>query len=138
MGNPQEADRPTILVVDDEPVVRAVCKAVLESAGFQALIAADGREGLEVYREFQPRIDLILSDVSMPHMNGLEMAHHIFAENPRANVILMTGFQPEFAVPDVLRNLCAVIAKPFQSTMLVETIRKCLNQSAKDYSQPVA
>ena len=64
----------TILVVDDDCAVRTLMRIVLERAGYSVLVAADGEEGLHVFRQYHDRIALLLTDVMMPRMNGFDLA----------------------------------------------------------------
>jgi two-component system cell cycle sensor histidine kinase/response regulator CckA len=67
-------ERPTILVVDDDCAVRKVVKLFLERAGYAVLTASDGEEGVSVFQQHQENIALLLSDVLMPKMGGLQLA----------------------------------------------------------------
>jgi DNA-binding NtrC family response regulator len=117
---------PVVLIVDDEPAIRKMCKSVLEVNGFRCILAEDGQDGLSVYRERSSEIALVLADVSMPLMNGIDMVNKMVELNPRSNVILMTGFSPQEIVPADLNKLCAVVRKPFTPKQLVSTVKKCL------------
>jgi DNA-binding NtrC family response regulator len=81
-----------ILLVEDEPAVRDLCAAVLRHYDFDPIITDNGLAGLQVYQERHEEISLVLSDVTMPHMSGTEMARNIFALHSHANVILMSGY----------------------------------------------
>lgn len=67
----------TILVVDDNVAIRGLAEKFLERAGYSVATAADGSEGLRCYQEHQPSVVLLLTDVMMPNMNGLELAEHV-------------------------------------------------------------
>jgi DNA-binding NtrC family response regulator len=125
--------RKKILVVDDEPVIRDLCVAILESHAFEAIPAADGVEGLAIYRERHEEISLTLADVTMPRMDGIELARNLFEMHSHANVILMSGYGLQKLVPDEMRSLCSVIDKPFTITQLVEAVKKCLKYDAEHY-----
>lgn len=116
----------TILIVEDEPIVRAMCQTVLDRNGFRSLLAENGQEGLTLFLAQHPEIALVLSDISMPVMNGIDMVKEIFKFQPHSNIILMTGLTPEPLVPEYLQKLCAVIYKPFRAQELLAAIRKCL------------
>jgi len=115
-----------ILVVDDEPNVRSLCKAILERNGFRSILAANGKEGLDLFRVQQHEISLVLADIKMPVMNGVEMVHEIFRLKPHANVIAMSGFGVDLLLPDDLKKLCSSLGKPFTPQELVAAIIKCL------------
>ncbi|HCC55848.1 MAG TPA: hypothetical protein DEQ47_01035 [Solibacterales bacterium] len=125
---PQE---PTgILVVDDEPLIRSICKKVVELHGFDPILAENGKQGLDIFRDRHDAIALILSDFAMPLMNGIDMMHQIFKIKPHSNVILMTGFSPRDIFGD-LESLCALLYKPFTPRQLWDTIKKCLDYEAR-------
>jgi DNA-binding NtrC family response regulator len=117
---------PIILVVDDEQGVRQLCKIVLEMNGFRPILAANGRQGLNIFKEMHPEIALVLADVTMPVMRGVEMVDQIFQIQAHANVILMTGYASEEFVLEYLKKVYAVLAKPFKPSEILEVIRKCL------------
>jgi CheY-like chemotaxis protein len=74
-----------ILVVDDESAVRAVAESILLRAGYVVLSAKDGVEGLRVFKQHQTTIGLVLSDVMMPNMNGLELADQVLELDSRTH-----------------------------------------------------
>ena len=108
-----------ILVVDDESAVRAVVESILVRAGYVVLSAKDGVEGLRVFKRHQTTIGLVLSDVMMPNMNGLELADQVLELDSRMPVIFMSG------------NMQAdrgwgCVAKPFTANELVSNVRQAL------------
>ena len=115
-----------ILIVDDEPSIRDLCVAVLRTRGFDAILASNGREGLEAYAERHEQICLVLSDIAMPDMDGIEMTRQVFELHTHANVILMSGAHLCDLIPDELRRLCSVLEKPFTGGRLIECVEKCL------------
>jgi DNA-binding NtrC family response regulator len=116
-----------VLVVDDEPLVRRVCEMVLESNNFRPIIASNGAEALDCYRRSLEEIVLVLSDIGMPIMSGIDMAREMFVIKPHANIILMTGYDAQLVVPGDLKRLCSLINKPFTAGQLIAAVRKCLN-----------
>jgi DNA-binding NtrC family response regulator len=118
-----------ILVVDDERVVRNLCAAVLRTNGFDSIVAANGMEGLEIYRERHEEICLIITDAAMPRMNGFEMVLGILKLDARANVILMSGFNLRGAIPGELAGPCAWMAKPFTRARLIEEVKKSVESA---------
>jgi len=81
----------TILVVDDERAIRTLVQAVLETAGYMVLTAADTEIAMRLYKEHQTTVALLLTDVMMPGMNGLKLADEILRLNPQALVLFMSG-----------------------------------------------
>jgi two-component system, cell cycle sensor histidine kinase and response regulator CckA len=83
---------PRVLVVDDEPTVLRLTKCLLELKGYQVLTAPDAEEGLRICKELDGELALVISDISMPGMNGRELARCV-AELPNpVPVILMSGY----------------------------------------------
>jgi len=108
-----------ILVVDDENAVRAVVESILVRAGYVVLCAKDGVEGLKAFKQHQSTIGLVLSDVMMPNMNGLELADRVLELDSRMPLIFMSG------------NIQAdrgwgCVAKPFTANELVSNVRQAL------------
>src|SRR4030095_8855940 len=81
-----------VLVVDDDTSVRAYVKAALKSEGFRTLEAEDGELGLELVRKIGSDIDLVISDIKMPKLDGIQLANLVRAEFPRIPIILVSGY----------------------------------------------
>ena len=110
----------TILLVDDDPGVRAVTAALLESFGLNVIQAGSGAEALD---SIEPSVDLVLTDYAMPGMTGGELASLLVEKNPSVPVVFVTGY----ADTDVLGlNDCTVIQKPFTEDGLRDVIRSAL------------
>jgi len=92
----------TVLIVEDETVIRHVLKIVLKRMGHVVLEARDGEEGLTVSRKFNERIDLVITDIRMPRMDGPTMVRHLQAERPDIKVLLISGHRAE-SIPNDLR-----------------------------------
>ena len=80
------------MVVDDDTSVRAYLKAALKSEGFRTLEAEDGELGLELVRKIGSDIDLIISDIKMPKLDGIQLANLVRAEFPKIPIILISGY----------------------------------------------
>jgi two-component system chemotaxis response regulator CheY len=85
---------PLCLVVDDEPRVRTYITIVLQSGGFETIEAENGVRALDALRSHPRKVDLIVSDVSMPLMNGQALAASVNVEFPGIPIILITGYTP--------------------------------------------
>ena len=81
----------TVLVADDDVLVRNLINAVLIRSGYSVLLASDGEEALELSRRYPGKIDLLLSDVTMPRMDGLTLADQIRQERPNTRALLISG-----------------------------------------------
>jgi len=109
------------LVVDDDRSVRVYVKAVLKSEGFRTLEAEDGELGLKLVRKIGSDIDLVISDIKMPKLDGIQLANSVRAEFPKIPIILISGY-----VDVTLENQPGVefIAKPFLPSTLLNIVSK--------------
>jgi two-component system, cell cycle sensor histidine kinase and response regulator CckA len=121
----------TILLVEDEDIVRALAKEILLEYGYTVLTASNGKEGLKISREFTERIDLILTDVVMPQMSGHELVENIRTARPETRVLYMSGFTDDAVVRHGVsaHELC-FIQKPFSPESLAIKIREVLDNDA--------
>jgi len=117
----------TVLVVDDEEIVREVVREMLREKGFDVLTAADGQQGVELYRRHADQIAVVLLDLTMPEMSGEEALAEIRRIRPDAKVILCSGYAEE----DLKRRFAGIgatefIHKPFKLRVLVRKLRAVL------------
>ena len=120
----------TILVVDDEDVVRAVAKAVLEKAGFKVIEAADGRQAVDLVREHGDEIAAVLLDLTMPKKSGEEAFYEMRFVKPDLRVILSSGYGRQEAVGRFAGDgLADFIQKPYHSALLIEKFRNVLSRT---------
>jgi hypothetical protein len=120
------ADHGRILLVEDEPAVRELVARVLRQAGFEVLSAADGPSAIALADLDRDAIDLLLTDVVMPDMSGVELSREIRARRPGIRVLLMSGYTEESLVgPDGALDL---LPKPFTDSVLLAAVRSSLSQ----------
>jgi two-component system, cell cycle sensor histidine kinase and response regulator CckA len=132
------ADRPeparggeTVLVVEDQPVVRAVAHRVLTKNGYRVLEAENGAEALRITEGQLPSIDLVVSDLVMPGMGGLELAAELRAQRPTLRILFMSGYTEDAALRrNVLEPGEAFIAKPFTPEAFARRVRELLDGQA--------
>ena len=110
-----------ILVVDDEPAVRRIARLVLEKAGHCVLEAEDGLAALDLLRTYGGPLDLILCDVVMPNMSGIEFAERLKAEQPGMKVLLISGMVDESPVEGL-----ELLRKPFNGQVLAAAVEALL------------
>lgn len=116
-----------ILLVDDEPNVLAVGKAILESLGYSVYAAKNGEEALALYKEKMSEIDLIVLDMIMPGFSGSKLFDCIRELNPSARVILSSGYSLNGQARQIMNRGCdGFIAKPFSITDISRKIREVL------------
>jgi two-component system cell cycle sensor histidine kinase/response regulator CckA len=117
----------TVLVADDEDGVREAARRILTKAGYTVLTASDGRQALDIARNHPHRIDAVLSDVVMPHMNGRELAAALKAEFPAVPVLYMSGYaDPLMSEQGLLDASVTVVGKPFTGEQLVAALHTVL------------
>ena len=115
-----------ILVVDDDPATRHVLRKVLTGAGFSATVAKDGVEGLKALKA--NRFDLLLLDVWMPRMNGLELLTRLRSTKARPRVIVMTSDDaPQTVLEAVREKAFKYVHKPVEALALLQTVREVLS-----------
>lgn len=121
--------RATILVVDDEPTLRAVIRRCLVRLGYNVLVAEDGQRALELAKSSKD-IDLLITDVVMPGITGLELGRLLLLERPGLRVLFISGFTFEEAVPatDLAKGM-AYLPKPFETTALTSKVQELLSAS---------
>ena len=130
----------TILLVDDEPDVRAAIRDVLELNGYTVLEAGDAAEAVKVEAGVAGPIDLLLTDVVMPGLAGPDLARRLTPRRPQMKVIYMTGF----SLVDIqnqqigLEPGVPILAKPFRVDVLIKKVREVLAVSAPPRSSPFA
>lgn len=118
----------SILIADDEEMVRLVMRAVLSYRGYQVTEATDGENMMEIARESNGQFDLVLLDVDMPRLNGWDALKQIVEEFPKSRVILLSGGSVE-SDEEKARELGAAgfLCKPFKNDVLIHLVRKTLD-----------
>lgn len=111
----------TILLVEDEDMVRAVAERALSRAGYTVVTAANGEDGLERFAELA-EVDLLVSDVMMPQMDGPTMAGEIRRKRPDLPVLFMSGYAEAQLRESIALSNVAFLAKPFSVAQLVEAV----------------
>ncbi len=118
----------TVLVVEDEKVVRRLAARIISSRGYLVLEASSGAEALELCNEYSEKIDLVLTDVVMPGMSGREFADELLKSRPEVKVLYMSGYTDDAIVKHgVLAPGTNFIAKPFRGVELVKKLRSVLD-----------
>jgi two-component system, cell cycle sensor histidine kinase and response regulator CckA len=118
----------TVLLVEDEPAVRALASRVLRRAGYTVLVAGNGAEGLEIAGRLGHQIDLVVSDVVMPVMSGPDMANRLRQAFPALRTLFISGYSAESAVRQGgLRGEDLFLEKPFTPDALARKVREALD-----------
>jgi two-component system cell cycle sensor histidine kinase/response regulator CckA len=118
----------TVLVVEDEPTLRALVRRVLERGGYEVIEAASGLAALQLWKDNKTHVDLLLTDMVMPDgISGRQLAEKLKTENPKLKVIYTTGYSPDLMGNDItLKEGVNFLQKPYPPQKLVEAVRNGL------------
>ena len=119
----------TVLVVEDEERIRGLLDAVLGDYGYRVLMAANGKEALELAAQHDNQIDLLLTDVVMPRMGGAELANQLESSAPDLRVLFMSGYSEEIVASQLMGGNRVLLEKPFTIVELLDTVRSALERS---------
>jgi CheY-like chemotaxis protein len=120
----------TVLVVDDEPVVRKLAANSLQRYGYTVITAENGREGLERFRELLPQLRLVLLDMTMPVMSGEEALENMRQINSRIPIVMSSGYNEVEAVARFAgKGISGFLQKPYTAATLGEKVRKVLREA---------
>jgi len=127
--NKQEKDTYNVLVVDDEDVIRKGMRRILEAEGYQVTTSASGRTAIEKIQEQD--FDVVITDLKMPGMDGIEVLKTIKILQPEVPVIIITGYSTVDTAVDAMKNgAFDYIAKPFASSLIIEKVQKAVAHKA--------
>jgi PAS domain S-box-containing protein len=125
---PRKGTSATILVVEDADDLREITSLILTKNGYQVITAANGPAALEVVKNQAGKIDLLLTDVVMPFMQGPELVDRIAASHPEMRVLYMSGYaQPMLGDSGTLEEGVLLIEKPFTEPVLLDRVEQALN-----------
>jgi CheY-like chemotaxis protein len=123
----------TVLIVEDEALVRDVTRAMLTRRGYRVLVAKDGEHALAVAANHMGVIDLLLTDVIMPRANGRRVAEQLRMMRPELRVVYMSGYTEDAIVHHgVLEAGIVLLEKPFTEQSLARTVREVLDDGQPD------
>jgi CheY-like chemotaxis protein len=125
-----------IVVVDDEEFVRNVFSQTLRTLGYTVLLAKDGEHALQVMQEHHAPVHLVISDISMPHMDGLEFVGLLRAAYPEMPALLVSGQGPQYMMDnrDRVPENVHFLAKPVTMGELASKVRKILDSALEQSS----
>jgi signal transduction histidine kinase len=124
MALTQKGHNITLLYVEDDAATRKQVMRLFELSGYSCIAAENGREGREHYRRYRP--DIVITDIMMPIMNGLEMAHDIRSEDPDAQFIIMTAFgETSYLLEAIDIGISQFVSKPVEFQKLLAAVKRC-------------
>jgi two-component system cell cycle sensor histidine kinase/response regulator CckA len=123
MRNTTTQTRHTVLVVEDERLMRRLLQRVLSRQDTSVLLAADGEEALDVYRHHKDEINVVLLDLGLPKISGWEVFNNLKRENPDLSIVVASGYmEPEIKSRMHDAGVEHFIEKPYRLEQLVETL----------------
>lgn len=122
----------TILIVDDEPSLLVLLRDILEMSGYQVLSAQNGVEAIRLYHEHAREIDLLITDIGMPEMDGIKLYKHLKEIAPDLPIIISTGYMGDLASQNLKQEgINDVILKPYSVSDILNTIRHVLDNKPR-------
>lgn len=125
---PSARGKETILLVDDEEMIRDLGRQILTMQGYKVLTAADGPQAVTMYLAGRETIDLVILDLTMPHMSGLDVLERIRKINPLAKIVLSSGHRNDEAHgPERFSGVSAFLPKPYRVDLMIGIVRDVLD-----------
>ncbi len=126
--SPPTGGQETILLVDDEPMIRELGKTILTSYGYRVLLANDGLEAVEIYQQNADAIELVLLDLTMPNLSGKDALQQIREIDPNVRVVFASGYSADDLNLSDDACILGFISKPFRPNELAQAVRTALDQ----------
>jgi len=121
-------DNLRVLYVEDDETIQAIVTRILKRKVKELIVASDGQEGLEKFKEHHEHIDLIITDIEMPRMNGLQMIEHIQGLRDNQPIIILTAYNDEEHRSE---HACELIVKPIRKQVLFESMDRCIKKRSE-------
>ena len=131
----QASNSAVILLVEDESIVREVTGDVLSHAGYHVLESSNAKEALQIASRHQGKIDVLLTDIVMPEMNGAELAHHMLNHQPDLITIFMSGYAEQDLLRKTKLTSAIHIQKPFTVDALLSRVSEALSAGSDQESK---
>ena len=113
--------------MEDDPALRELNRELLQGLGYQVLTAAHGAEAVKLAANPSPAIQLLMTDVVMPGMNGRELAEQLQRDRPALKILYVSGYTENVIAPEILREGTAFLQKPFARDLLAKKMRELLD-----------
>lgn len=118
----------TILLVDDEAIIRSLGQTILQRQGYEVLLAEDGRQAVELFHQNKDRIDLVILDLTMPHLSGRDALKQLRQVSPHVRVLFASGYSPDQVTDFENDGINGFITKPYRPQDLAQIVRATLDQ----------
>jgi len=131
--SPDWRESGTVLVADDEESVRSLAATMLKRIGFQVVLAEDGRQALEIYAKDPTRFRLVILDMTMPHLNGVQTFRELRRISPSVRVVLSSGYSEKSVISQFAgKGLAGFLAKPYRYEDLAKIVHAALQASSQE------
>ncbi len=127
-AQPVRGGTETILLADDEPMIRALGRTILQRYGYQVILAEDGLEAVELYERHGGEIGLVVLDLTMPRLSGHDALPRLLRLNPAVRVVFASGYSAEHLTPIHHAQIAGFISKPFRPEKLAQIVREALDR----------
>ena len=124
---PPAGGKETILVADDEPMIRTLARTILTRHGYEVLLAEDGQEAVDIYRRAGKKINLVILDLTMPRLSGHDAFRQITQIDPKAAVLFASGFSAEHVDEQENDKILGFVSKPYRPDDLARAVREGLD-----------
>jgi PAS domain S-box-containing protein len=124
----------TILLADDEPMIRTLGRTILERYGYRVLLAEDGLEAVQMYEQEKGKIGLVVLDLTMPRLSGHDALQHLLQIDPKVRVLLASGYSAEHLDQGYHEHVMGFISKPFRPDQLAQIVREALDNNGTSRS----
>jgi DNA-binding NtrC family response regulator len=122
----------TVLLVDDEMMIRELGQTWLQRLGYRVILASDGKQAIDMFERERERIDLVILDVVMPELSGRDVFRRIRQVDAKMPVLFSSGFSNEPIRPSEEDGVVGFIAKPYQVQDLARAVRGMLDEAARE------
>src|SRR5262249_40817503 len=119
----------TILLADDEPIIRNLGRTILQRHGYKVLLAEDGRQAVDLYRCEKGHIDLVILDLTMPNLSGRDAFRELLQIDPGVRVIFASGYSAEHISDFEKDGVLGFISKPYRPQDLAAKVRSVLDKA---------
>jgi PAS domain S-box-containing protein len=119
----------TILLVDDEPMIRNLGRTILQRYGYQVLLAEDGLQAVEVFRRHASGIDLVILDLTMPRLSGRDAFRRLRQLDPDVRVLFASGYSAEHLTEEEHTRVLGFVSKPYRPQELAQRVREALDRA---------
>lgn len=133
--NAQAPNAPVVLLVEDESIVREITGEVLSHAGYHVLESSNAKQALQIASAHPGKIDVLLTDIVMPEMNGADLAHRMLNHRPGLVTIFMSGYAEQDLLRKTKLTSAIHIQKPFTVNALLSRLSEALNAVAEQEAQ---